>query len=278
MNKGYVYLGATALCWSFIGVLIRFNSQSAILIHSVTSIIALFFSFCIARSKLVVNKLVVGIALAQIITGLTFVSANQLTGVGNAIVLQYTSMIFVLVYQSIDHRCIPTPKQVGVIVMAIVGMVLFFFDSLTLQGMLGNLLAITSGAFFGAQFYLNTKPKASPLSSAILSYGLSGGMILLLLDKLVHVTIQEWGIMLVSGIVCTGLAGIFFAKGIERCHAFSANIICMSEVVMAPLWTFIMFHETLGIRSLLGAAIIICAVLLNMLFDYQKQQASKLLQ
>lgn len=270
MKTGYVYLIATAICWSFIGVLIRFNTQSAILIHGVTSFIALLFSLMFASSKLVLNKLVVLVALAQVMTGLTFVYANQLTSVGNAIVLQYTSMIFVLVYQSIDHHSLPHPRQICIIIMAIMGMVLFFFDALSLQGFLGNILAITSGAFFGIQFYLNTKPKAAPLSSAILSYAISCGMLVFIFDSFYQVHISEWLIMLLSGLICTGLAGLFFAKGIQKCNPFSANIICMGEVILAPLWTFLLFHETLGARSILGAMIIISAVLLNMLFDYQK--------
>ena len=39
MNKGYIYLLLTALFWSFAGICIRFNHQSALLISVVNAVI-----------------------------------------------------------------------------------------------------------------------------------------------------------------------------------------------------------------------------------------------
>ena len=58
--------------------------------------------------------------------------------------------------------------------------------------------------------------------------------------------------MVISGFLCYGISGLFFAKGIGKVHLLTVNIICMSEVIKAPLWTYILFHETLGVRSLIG--------------------------
>lgn len=274
MNKGYFYLMATALCWSFIGVLIRFNTQSALLINGVTSLIALLFTLLVSRPKITLHPIVVLVGITQFFTSITFVYANQLTGVGNAVVLQYTSMIFVLIYQSIDRRRLPPFRYIMIILLAILGMLLFFFDELSSEGMLGNLLAIISGACFGLQFYLNTKPKAMPLCSTALSFATSSTMLFFLIPDLHDVRPQEWGAMLLSGVVCSGVAGLLFAKGIRMCNAFSANIICMSEVILAPLWSFLLFHETLGVRSAIGAVIIVCSILINMFFDIRRITAA----
>ncbi|MFR2951147.1 MAG: hypothetical protein ACLTKG_07460 [Collinsella intestinalis] len=87
--RGVFCLFGTAVCWSFMGILTKWNTQSPFLIGGVTSTIVLVFTLVVARPQLRFSPLIVGVGLASFFTGLTFRYANQLTTVGNAIVLQY---------------------------------------------------------------------------------------------------------------------------------------------------------------------------------------------
>lgn len=268
MNKGCCYMFLTAMCWSLAGVLIRFNSQTGIMISAIGSIIALLFNILFYHKKWIINKTVILVAIFQYIMGITFIYANQFTTVGNAIVLQYTSMIFVLIYQSIDEHKLPKIRQIGVVVIVILGMFLFFFDEISVKGMIGNVLAIISGAFFGLQFYVNTKENADAYTSTQLSYFISIIGLFFVVKDIPTITSQEWLAMLFSGVIQTALGGIFFAKGIVLVHAFTANVICMSEVLLAPLWAFLVFHETVSFMSFIGGFIIVMGILLNIGLDY----------
>ena len=168
-GRGALCLFGTAVCWSFLGILTKWNAQSPFLIGGITSTIVLVFTLVVARPQLRFSPLIVGVGLASFFTGLTFRYANQLTTVGNAIVLQYTSMIFVIVYQGIAERRLPALRHVLVVLGAFAGMALFFMGSLSAEGMLGNILAIASGASFGLQFYLNSRPGAAPLVSSLVA-------------------------------------------------------------------------------------------------------------
>ena len=125
--SGAMYLFGTALLWSFIGILVRANS---------------LFILLVGRPVLRVSRLIVLVAVCNFVTGTTFNFANQLTTVGNAIVLQYTSMIFVIVYQSLATRTLPSPAKIASVLVAFTGMGLFFLCDLSAEGMLGNLLAV----------------------------------------------------------------------------------------------------------------------------------------
>ena len=171
--SGAMYLFGTALLWSFIGILVRANSQSALLIGAVTAIFMALFILLVGRPVLRVSRLIVLVAVCNFVTGTTFNFANQLTTVGNAIVLQYTSMIFVIVYQSLATRTLPSPAKIASVVVAFTGMGLFFLGDLSAEGMLGNLLAVISGATFGLCFFLNSRPDASPMVSSLISCGIS---------------------------------------------------------------------------------------------------------
>ena len=168
--SGAMYLFGTALLWSFIGILVRANSQSALLIGAVTAIFMALFILLVGRPVLRVSRLIVLVAVCNFVTGTTFNFANQLTTVGNAIVLQYTSMIFVIVYQSLATRTLPSPAKIASVVVAFTGMGLFFLGDLSAEGMLGNLLAVISGATFGLCFFLNSRPDASPMVSSLISW------------------------------------------------------------------------------------------------------------
>lgn len=268
MNKGCCYMFLTAICWSLAGVLIRFNSQTGLMISTVCSCIAFLFNILFYRQKWIINKTVIFVAICQYIMGITFIYANQLTTVGNAIVLQYTSMIFVLIYQSIDERKLPKKRQLGIVFMVVVGMFLFFFDDISFEGMIGNILAIISGLFFGLQFYVNSKEQADAYTSTQLSYFISMLGICFVFKDLPTIQSTEWMTMIISGVIQTALGGIFFAKGIVLIEAFTANVICMSEVILAPLWAYLIFHETISLMSLVGGTLIILGILFNIMFDY----------
>ena len=105
--SGAMYLFGTALLWSFIGILVHANSQSALLIGAVTAIFMALFILLVGRPVLRISPLIALVAVCNFATGTTFNFANQLTTVGNAIVLQYTSMIFVIVYQSLATHALP---------------------------------------------------------------------------------------------------------------------------------------------------------------------------
>lgn len=265
--NGAMYLFGMALLWSFIGILVHANSQSALLIGSVTSIFMALFILFVGRPRLRISRLIVLVAVCNFVTGTTFNFANQLTSVGNAIVLQYTSMIFVIVYQSLASRTLPSTAKIFSVVAAFAGMGLFFLGDLSAEGMLGNVLAVISGATFGLCFFLNARPDASPMVSSLISCGISMLPIFYFVGSLGAVKPFEWGLMVVHGLFCSGLASVLYAKGIARTNAFAANLVCMSEVVLAPCWSALLFGEVFSWNELLGAAIIVSVIVANLVSD-----------
>lgn len=277
-HSGYLALFGTALLWSFTGVLVASNHLSAVLVSAGNALFAIVSCVLIARPKLHFNPLIIAVGIAQFIVAITFNAGNQLSTVGNVIVLQYCSMVFVIVYQSIDTRKLPPVKQVVFVALAILGMVLFFFDELSPEGALGNLCAIVSGIFFGLMFYLNSKPS----SDAVISYMIScviamavGAASLVTASELPRLSFQDIASMAVNGFICQGIASVLLAHGLKSVPPFSSNLICMSEVILAPLWAFILFGQGFGRFALIGAALIVLSIVLNLHFEQQLSAAEE---
>lgn len=268
--KGVFYLLMTALCWSLAGLFIRASHLTGIGFSMMSSMVAIPLSLIIHHQKLILNKRTLTVGLFQFLMSLTFIYANKLTTVANAIVLQYSSTIFVLIYQSIDLHKLPTKRQMGIIAIVFIGMALFFADSLTFSYLLGNILAIFSGACFGLQFYLNNKEDADAFSSTIYAYLFSLIVGSIYFKGLPPCKITDAFGILGYGTLTMSIGGIFLALGISCTEAFTANLICMLEVILAPLWAFIFFHETVSIISFIGATLVVGGIILNLILDFKK--------
>ena len=132
--KGTIYVLLSAVCFSTGGVLIKSIPWSSITIQGIRSI----FSFMLIASYMVItkrkfvwNKTVLFGAVCNTAMALTFVSATKMTTAANAIVLQFTEPIFVILLMWALYK--KKPKKAAVVACAVVfaGILCFFLDSLS---------------------------------------------------------------------------------------------------------------------------------------------------
>jgi drug/metabolite transporter (DMT)-like permease len=203
----------------------------------------------------------VGGALAYAATSILFVVSTKLTTAANAILLQYTAPAFAALFgiRYLGER----PRRSDWITLAAVmaGMVLFFFDRLTLAGLWGNLAALTSGVTFAwMALFMRRQKDTSPVESVLLGNLLAGlaGIPFMTGDM---PDPAGWLRLLALGVVQLGLAYVFYTKAIRHVTALESLLIPTVEPVLNPVWTMIFIGEVPGILSLCGGAVIIGAVL-----------------
>lgn len=269
-EKGYLLAFLTALCWSSSGVIVKALNIPTILMTGIQSIGSLTVLLIILKGKVKITSFVILTGICQLLMHLSFVEANKIVPVGNVIALQYSSMIFVLLLESIEKKKLPKPYQWIVIFMSLSGITVIFHNSFSDTGFVGNLLALISGIFFALQFYLNSKKQADPDSSIIVQYLLAIIMMfyVFIKDKPV-IQAPDFLAANLSGFIQLCLAGIFFARCIKLISPFSANLICMSEVIMSPLWAFVFLKEKINVTTLCGAGLIIIALVFNAIMEYR---------
>lgn len=265
-NRGNIYIFITAFLWSTGGLLIKWIPWSSMAINGVRSLIALVFFMIVRRSiKVKANRTILLAAICLTLTNTLYVMANKLTGAANAIILQYTAPIFVLLLTCIYERKKPKKEQVMVIGLALGGMVLFFFDKLEAGQLLGNVLAILAGVCFSGVFFFNSLPDSSGEDSSMIAFGLS--FLIAIPFYQAQPALDGMGILalLSLGIFQVGLAYVIFSKGIKLTSAFNSSLIGLSEAIMNPLWVYLFMDEVLGKWTFLGACVVLGAILLNLL-------------
>ena len=94
-----------------------------------------------------------------------FIVANKLTTAANAIVLQYTAPIWIILLSALILKKKPRAREIITILVVLVGIVLFFIDGIGAGNTWGNVAAVIAGVFYAGLFLLNSLPGADALSA-----------------------------------------------------------------------------------------------------------------
>ncbi len=263
-QKGFIYTALSAVCFATGGLLIKLNTWSSMSINGMRSFFA-FFIFLLymklTKHQFKFNwKVLLGV-VANSMMGITFIMANKMTTAANAIVLQFTLPIYIMLLAWIFQK--KKPDKVSVIsgMISMVGIMFFFFESLSLGGMTGNVLALVSGFFYAIVFLIKQIPDSDFESSAIISFVLNFviGIPFILQET-------DWGIMNMStgvlqGVVQIGLAYIFLNMALDKVPPVGASLISMIEPILNPVLVAIFYGEKIGKISFVGAIIVLASAL-----------------
>ena len=210
-------------------------------------------------------KILVGAICMGGVTTL-FIVANKLTTAANAIVLQYSAPIWLIIISALFLHKKPKAKEIITIVFVLIGIIFFFLDGIGSGNTWGNFAALGAGLFYSGLFLLNSLPDADALSS--LFYGQLGTGILLspLVFKETDFSTVPVVTVICLGLFQVGLAYIFFNQATKYTSPVTASIIAGIEPILNSVLVMIFWGEMLEPLSLVGAVIVIAAILIYNIF------------
>ena len=261
-RRGLAYVLISAVCFSLAGVLIKVIPWNPISINGARCIFAIIPMYLYLRAtgrRFHVNKQIIGGAILDFAMLETFVIANKLTTAANAIVLQFTEPVWVILLAWIIFRSRPRTSAVAASIVVIAGIVCFFLDSLSAGGVLGNVLAIASGLAYAGVFLLKESPKCDFECAAIL--GLAACFVVGI-PFYAQETVFSLDILLAImalGIAQLGLAYFFLSKGLDVVSPVTASLTSTIEPLLNPILVAIVVGETIGPLSIFGAVLVIGA-------------------
>src|SRR5215207_7039196 len=152
-----LYVLAAALLWSTGGLFIKATPLDAFQLSFGRSLFAAVTVAVLTRREgFRANGLTLVSSVLYAALLLLFVMANKLTTAANAIFLQYTAPVYVMVLEPLLFKERFRRSDVFVVAACVVGMSLFFVGQLRPQDVEGNLTALASGACF-ALFLLSLR-------------------------------------------------------------------------------------------------------------------------
>jgi drug/metabolite transporter (DMT)-like permease len=275
VNRHVLLLIITAVLWSLGGVLIKSIEWTPLAISGGRSAIAVIVLGTLFPSlwRKISWKSVPG-ALAYMTTVTLFVLATKLTTAANAIFLQYTAPIYIALLGPwlLGERA--TRLDWILISVGLAGILVFFFDQLTLSGILGVILALASGVSYAAMaIALRRERDGSPEAVVLLGNILTAIVALpalLPIDNLGRNL--PW--LLALGIVQLTIPYLTYSAAIRHVRALDASIISFIEPILNPIWVLLVTHEPASIWTLVGGAIVLSTSLIRSVFASKTGRSS----
>ncbi|HLL75590.1 MAG TPA: EamA family transporter [Pyrinomonadaceae bacterium] len=283
----YLMVLGAALLWSTGGLFIKWNDLSAFELSCGRSLFAAATVMLLTRREGFGINLVTGVAaVLYAVLLLLFVVATKLTTAANAIFLQYTAPVYILLLEPVLFKEKYRAQDFVTVAVCLGGMSLFFVGQLRPDDVKGNLAALGSGLCFAFFFLLLRHRRAREVNRA--SAVIYGSWLLALVTAVAlfalpeqtrggaELTARNFVVMAYLGVFQIGLAYTLLTAGVARgVKSLDAGIIGYVEPVLNPVWVFLVLSERPSQYALLGGGIIIAAVAAHTLWEARRRRAER---
>ena len=203
-----------------------------------------------------------------------FVIATKTTTAANAIFLQYTAPVYLLILEPIVYKEKFRSRDLITVLICLGGMALFFVGQLRPQDVTGNLVALASGLCFAVYFLLLRHQRAREVNRASsVIYGNAVAVLITLpwgLASLSTITRHDLAAVAYLGVVQLGISYTLFTTAMARgVRSLDAGIVCYVEPILNPILVFIVLHERPSSWAVLGGAVIVAAIICHMLLNHR---------
>lgn len=267
-KKDMLLMVVCALLWSMGGIFIKLISWNPLFIAGAralfsTAVIGAYMLY--KKIPIKINRYSVWAGIGLSVSCLLFVAANKLTTAANAIVLQYTAPVFILLMSVIFFKEKIHGTHIFAVGGTMIGIVLFFFDQLSPGNILGNIFAILAGIFLALMFVMVGRgggDDSTRFSGVFLAHAMTcvfgmipGGF---MLDT--AILPKEILFVIILGVFQMGLSYVLYGIASKNCTPLACSLIGMLEPLLNPVWVMIFAGEVPGMFALIGAVIIIAVV------------------
>lgn len=264
-----------ALCasfWSTAGVLIKQIPWNPLAIAGWRSLLAACVVLVFMRAsgqKPVVNRGSVVSGILLCLTFLAFVTANKLTTAANAIVLQFTAPIFIMIISTLLFRQRFRRADYVVVAATVCGVMLCFLDHITPGSFFGNTIAVAAGFFYAGMYIAGGRTDSQTRMSGILLGQLFTAAVGLPALFVFPTAFTPTAVLsaTVLGIFQLGIPYLFYGIAAGGCQPLTICLVSVIEPLLNPVWVFLFDKEAPGPLALLGEAGVVVSVTLWCMWD-----------
>lgn len=268
-----------AALWSIAGILFKLVPWNGFAVAGMRSLVAgitIYVSMRLMGFQYVLNHRTLIAGFFSGCTYLCFTVSNKLTTSANAIVLQFTSPVFIIIYSAVLFGKKPRKQDLAVVLFTLLGISLFFLDQLKPGYLVGNFVAIGAGMFMAGMYVAVGEIDEEERFSGILN-----GQALTFLAGLPFFIVTKPAItptaviaLLTLGVFQLGLSYVLYVKASKYCPPLACCLLGAIEPLLNPVWVFLFNGEKPGIFALVGAVIVIVSITVWSAFGQEKEQVS----
>jgi len=275
-RKAILFLILAAIFWSTAGVFVKALDWGPMSILAgrglFTSIVFLLY---LRRLPKNITRWTLLAGGASIATQFLFITSTKLTTAANSIFLQYTAPIYVVLLAYWLLREKPSRTDLIAMFTIFLGLLLFFGDQLSPDGLYGNILAVLSGMTSAVMMVSFRAQKDGTPEDSILIASLVIAIFGFPSILKESPTVTNWLVIAYLGVFQIGVAFIFFTKGIKHIPALEANLIGTLEPILNPVWVYLFLGESMGRSALFGGLVVLVGVIVSAIGSAQVDNESQ---
>ena len=264
-NRAILQMLLCASLWSIAGIFIKLIPWNFFVISALRSLFAGLTVLAYIKLKgyrIIINRrtLVPGLLLG--IVYIAFVAANKLTTAANAIVLQFTDPIFIVIFSALFFGQRFKRRDFIAVACTFVGIAMFFLDQLSDGYLLGNCVAIFAGACLGGMFIAMGKAEPPERFSAMLIgqvFAFIFGLPFIITTK-PELSALPVLYIIILGVFQLGIPYILYGIAAEHCPPLACSLLGAVEPLLNPVWVLIFDGEKPGLFAFIGGIIVIVSV------------------
>lgn len=213
----------------------------------------------------------VGVAYAS--TLISFVLANRLTTSANAIYLQSTAPLFLLLLGPWLLREKVTRRDLPILAAVLAGLMLVFMGNdapsrTAPDPVLGNAVALISGLSYALMLLGLRWLGRSGNADAGITAVVMGNAIAFLVGLPFALPLGShggvsWGVIVYLGVIQIALAYILVTRGLRHVPALDASLLLLVETACNPVWSWLLLGEVPSMWALAGGVLIVAATVLQ---------------
>ncbi|HEX2502931.1 MAG TPA: EamA family transporter [Miltoncostaeaceae bacterium] len=223
----------------------------------------------------------VGAAYAA--TVILFVLANKQTTSANAIFLQSTAPLYVLLAGMFLLRERVRAADILVMLVIVTGLSMVAFGpqdavSTAPRPWLGDVLALISGVTWAATLLgLRWIGREEGGGDAALGATVAGNLIAFVVCLPWAIPpsgdAQDWALILYLGVVQIGVAYLLLVAAVRHVPAFEVSLLLLVEPALNPVWSWIVHDEAPSGVAIAGGVLILGATALKVVLDWRRAPA-----
>ena len=277
--RGIVLVLGATLCWSTEGLLVRLveaDDWQILFWSGGLMALALGAWLVFAHDRNVVRAvrdtgrpgLIAASSLALAYSGYIF--ALNRTTVANTYVLLATAPLMAAILGRIFLGERVRRRTLVAMLLAFGGVITMVSDSLSGGQFQGDLIAMSTGLFFAINIVaLRSAPlrdgKPVDMMPSNAMAGVAIAVVMAFVTDPLDVRDADIPNLMLIGLLSMSLGTWLFTRGVRHLQAAEAGLLCLTEAVLGPLLVWIVVAETPSNQALLGAAIVLAALVYDTL-------------
>ena len=238
--------------------------------------------FLLAKYKKNISKIFLKSNFISLIMGsglffgfVAFVYSMLNTSVANVNFINTTQVIFLTIFSIIFLKEKINLITLISILIAIIGVVIIFLNSLSVGDLKGNIIALAMPLCFAGVVIFVKKFPNSDLTLSGLIASLFVMAYAVLVSKNIFLSSHDFILAMFAGILHTGIPFILLVIASKYISSSLIGLIMLMEALLGPTWAYIFINDIPTINVFIGGIFILFGVILKLYLNFYKDYINK---